>query len=71
MSVTFADGTKTREEPEDPIGEWIERVNNEGRNLTAWELDFMISITDQYEHTGSLSPKQRKQLERIYSEKTP
>ncbi len=54
-----------------PIGDWIECVNTEGRNLSAWEVNFMESITDQFERAGSLSERQREILERIYAEKTP
>ena len=53
------------------IARWIEIVNTEGRNLTAWERSFMESITDQFEGSGSLSERQTEILERIYAEKTP
>ena len=52
------------------IREWIELVNTEGRNLTAWELSFMESITDQFERWETLSERQIVILERIYAEKT-
>lgn len=53
------------------IADWIERVNTEGRNLNAWELGFMESITDQFERTHRLSDLQEEKLEKIYAEKTP
>lgn len=53
------------------IKSWIEHVNNEGRNLTKWELDFMESITEQFEERNSLSDRQEEILERIYTDKTP
>jgi len=52
------------------IREWLELVNTEGRNLTAWELSFMESITDQFERWETLSERQIEILERIYAEKT-
>jgi hypothetical protein len=55
----------------DTIGLWIEAVNTEGRNLTAWERSFMASIADQFDRTGSLSERQIEILERIYAERTP
>ena len=53
------------------LAEWIDRVNTEGVNLSAWERSFMESITDQFERSGRLSEKQAEILERIYAEKTP
>ncbi len=53
------------------ISEWIERVNDEGVNLTAWELGFMESITEQFERQHWLSDQQVTHLEQIYSERTP
>ena len=50
---------------------WVDQVNDEGRNLTSWELGFMESITDQFTKTKSLSDRQLEILERIYAEKTP
>lgn len=52
------------------IREWLELVNTEGRNLTAWELSFMESITDQFERWETLSERQIEILEQIYAEKT-
>ena len=50
---------------------WIDRVNDEGRGLTAWEQQFMESITEQFDRSSYLSDKQIEILERIYTEKTP
>jgi uncharacterized membrane-anchored protein len=52
------------------IKDWIDRVNSEGRNLTKWEENFMESITEQFENSGSLSDRQEEILEKIYAEKT-
>lgn len=53
------------------VQEWINKVNEEGRGLTPWEVDFMESITDQFETCGRLTDKQEEVLERIYANKTP
>lgn len=55
----------------DVLSEWITAVNEDGLGLTDWELNFMESITDQFERTNSLSERQIEILERIYVEKTP
>lgn len=52
------------------IAHWIETVNEEGRNLTDWEVGFMESLTDQFERSGRISDRQEEILERIYAEKT-
>lgn len=50
---------------------WINKVQNEGRDLTPWEQEFMESIHDRFERTHTLTDRQEEILERIYSEKTP
>lgn len=40
------------------------------RRLTAWELQFLESVSDQFTRRGSLSERQFGTLERIYAEKT-
>ncbi len=49
---------------------WIDRVNEEGRGLSKWELAFMESVTEFFERTGRLSGLQEEILERIYAQKT-
>ena len=53
------------------LKQWITAVNDEGRKLTDWEVQFMESITEQFDNSGSLSEKQEEILERIYTEKVP
>ena len=49
----------------------IEAVNeNAETSLTKWEIQFMESITDQFERTARLSERQIEILDRIYCEKT-
>lgn len=56
-------------QPKEVIKHWIDSVCNEGRGLTAWETDFMMSISDQFDDSGSLSQKQEEILERIYTKR--
>ena len=51
------------------LKQWITAVNDEGRKLTDWEVQFMESITEQFDKGGSLSEKQEEILEKIYVEK--
>ncbi|HEY4698991.1 MAG TPA: hypothetical protein VIH27_01270 [Nitrososphaerales archaeon] len=53
------------------VEEWINYINEHGVNLTKWELDFMESITEQFELYRRLSDKQVDIVERIYTDKTP
>lgn len=58
-------------QPKEVLKQWIVAVNDEGRKLTDWEVQFMESITEQFDNSGSLSEKQEEILERIYTEKVP
>ena len=60
-----------KRQPREVLEQWISAVNEGGRRLTAWELQFMESITEQFDNSGSLSEKQEEILERIYAEKVP
>ena len=60
-----------KRQPREVLEQWISAVNEGGRRLTAWELQFMESITEQFNSSGSLSEKQEEILERIYTEKVP
>ena len=44
------------------IEHWINTVNEEGRNLTKWELDFMESITEQFKVRNWISDRQEENL---------
>lgn len=71
----IAQGVKSVEtdKSEDPLKYYMEMVNAEGRNLTAWERMFMESITRQVEVGGSksLTDLQKETLEKIYVDRTP
>lgn len=50
---------------------WAETIQNEGKNLSKWEEDFVESLSDQIREKFWISEKQEEILERIYAEKTP
>lgn len=52
------------------IQHFLDELQRPVKILTEWELDFLSSITTQFERTGSLSEKQFVVLERIYADKT-
>lgn len=54
------------------IQEFLDKIRDQPNEekLTSWEIDFIESLTKQFEKKGSLSDKQFLILERIYSEKT-
>lgn len=52
------------------IKDWLKALESPRRELTAWENDFVESVSDQFTQQGSISDKQETILERIYAEKT-
>ena len=52
------------------IEHWITIIQEEGINLTKWELDFVESIEEQFKMKNWISDKQEEILEKIYAEKT-
>lgn len=61
----------TMKYPSTVIEDWIERICNEGRNLSDWERKFIDSISEQWDENAWLSARQEEILERIYVEKVP
>lgn len=52
--------------------DWLESIEVEGRNLTAWEEEFVASLRDRFDRGWTtLTDKQAEVLERIYADKTP
>lgn len=47
----------------------ISEIDERGQDLTAWELDFMESVTKQTANGKALSEKQRAMVERIRGER--
>lgn len=58
---------KTRKEL---IKHFLHELETPYKELTAWETDFVESVSDQFTRKGTLSDKQYTILERIYAEKT-
>lgn len=52
------------------IADWISQIQEEGKGLTKWEEEFILSIQEQFELRGSISDRQEEILERIYAERT-
>lgn len=50
---------------------WLDKIADEGVNLTPWEEDFVASLEAQRRNGRKLTDRQAEILERIYSEKTP
>lgn len=53
------------------LHDWIVAIQEEGRGLSKFEVDFVESVAVQLEERGRLSERQVEILERIYAEKTP
>lgn len=70
-SATALGGGSELRQPSEVIKRWIAAVNAEAHGLTCWESSFMMSLTDQFERSGSISERQEEILEKIYAEKTP
>lgn len=51
------------------IAHQLDSIKTEGRGLTKWEEDFIDSVTDQFDHRGSVSDRQAEIIERIYKER--
>ena len=50
---------------------WIDTIQEEGRNLTKWEEQFVESLNTQRDEGRPLTERQAEILERIYADKTP
>ncbi len=50
---------------------FVEEIENNGKGLTDWEVNFILSIKRQLEEGRHLSARQSEILERIYQEKVP
>lgn len=52
------------------VRKWIKTCQEDGKGITAWENEFLNSVSEQLERKGTLSDKQVAIVERIYAEKT-
>lgn len=52
------------------IDHMLTELQQPRRAPTAWELDFLASVTDQFNRRGFLTEKQLAILRRIYQERT-
>ena len=53
------------------IEKWLDAINTDAVNLTAWEIDFVESMTDRLGNGYSFSERQAEIIERIFSQRTP
>ena len=52
------------------IQEMLIALQKPRKPLTKWEANFIESIADQFDRTGSLSTRQLEVLDKIYGDKT-
>lgn len=52
------------------IQHMLRELEHPAKKLTAWELGFLESISEQFFERNTLSEKQFEILERLYAEKT-
>jgi hypothetical protein len=48
----------------------LKELERPAKRLSSWELNFLESISDQFDRRGDLTDKQFDTLDRIYAEKT-
>jgi hypothetical protein len=60
----------SEEETKKKLQHWFDTLEEEGVNLSTWEMEFVASVKEQFERRGTLSDKQIDVLERIYADKT-
>lgn len=53
------------------LAHWVEVCQTSGKNLTAWEDEFLESLRLSLERGKTLTSNQVDILDRIYAEKTP
>jgi hypothetical protein len=51
------------------VSEWLGALELPAKRLTAWEVSFVESVTDQFDRGVPLSERQLEILQRIYTEK--
>lgn len=53
------------------VKDWIDQINQHGRNLPTWEDEFMEKMTEKFALYGNLSKREVEIVEEIYANKTP
>ena len=53
-------------EERDEVAGMIAQVADNSDQLNDWEREFIESISEQFDNRGSLSPKQKEILEKLY-----
>ena len=52
------------------VDQWLTLIQEQGRNLSKWEQDFVDDVADKLRGGRFLTEKQVGIVERIYAEKT-
>lgn len=68
--MTAADVAYNKRMNPDVQQEWVEKIWDKGRGMSAWERDFVESVEEQLSDGRRLSERQVEILERIYAERT-
>jgi hypothetical protein len=50
---------------------WVHAIEDEGRDVTEWELSFVDDMKEKLMDDFPLTPAQSGKLEQIYTERTP
>ena len=61
---------KTAEDRLTLATEWLDALKNPAKTLTAWETNFVESVSEQIEIKVFVTEKQLNIIERIYTERT-
>ena len=60
-----------KRQPSEVLRQWAEAIQDHGRGLTTWEMEFVGDVADRLDRDLPLSEKQEEVLERIYADRTP
>ena len=55
---------------DETLEHWLTVIEEEGRDLSKWEEDFIESLREQWDRGRWMSERQREILERIYADQT-
>lgn len=60
----------SNKEERDTIDNMLQELESLEHGISEWEENFLESVRDQFDHSGTISPRQKEILVRIYEEKT-
>ncbi len=62
--------SKTTPNTSENVKHFIEQLESPKKKLTAWEVSFLESVSEQFDAWGQVTQKQFDVLEKLYAEKT-